>query len=69
LDRGDQQGSYLDALSRSASSSWLDEPSFQPHHTPFIKNLGTLGIEANLRIVDPVQHLIACAVLAGVGDD
>src|SRR5437879_11735099 len=22
---------------------------------PFIKNLGTLGIEANLRIVDPVQ--------------
>ena len=33
----------------------LDEPSFQPHHMPFIKNLGTLGIEANLRIVDPVQ--------------
>ncbi len=34
----------------------LDEPSFQPHHMPFIKNLGTLGIEANLRIVDPVQY-------------
>jgi microcin C transport system substrate-binding protein len=34
----------------------FDEPSFQPHHTPFIKNLGTLGIEANLRIVDPVQY-------------
>jgi microcin C transport system substrate-binding protein len=33
-----------------------DEPSFQPHHMPFIKNLGTLGIEANLRIVDPVQY-------------
>src|SRR6266540_6346646 len=33
----------------------LDEPSFQPHHMPFIKNLGTLGIEANLRLVDPVQ--------------
>jgi microcin C transport system substrate-binding protein len=33
----------------------LDEPSFQPHHMPFIKNLGTLGIDANLRIVDPVQ--------------
>jgi microcin C transport system substrate-binding protein len=31
------------------------EPSFQPHHMPFIKNLGTLGIEASLRIVDPVQ--------------
>lgn len=33
----------------------LDEPSFQPHHMPFIKNLATLGIEATLRIVDPVQ--------------
>ncbi|MFZ5739495.1 MAG: extracellular solute-binding protein [Pseudomonadota bacterium] len=33
----------------------LDEPSFQPHHMPFIKNLGTLGIEASLRQVDPVQ--------------
>ena len=34
----------------------IDEPSFQPHHMPFIKNLGTLGIEANLRVVDPVQY-------------
>ena len=34
----------------------LDEPSFQPHRMPFIKNLATLGIEANLRIVDPVQY-------------
>jgi microcin C transport system substrate-binding protein len=34
----------------------LDEPSLQPHHMPFFKNLGTLGIEANLRIVDPVQY-------------
>src|SRR6266571_2364311 len=34
----------------------LDEPSFQPHHMPFIKNLATLGIEANLRVVDPVQY-------------
>src|SRR6266487_2336685 len=34
----------------------LDSPSLQPHHTPFIKNLGTLGIEANLRLVDPVQY-------------
>src|SRR3954468_6700995 len=33
----------------------LDEPSFQPHHMPFIKNLAALGIDANLRIVDPVQ--------------
>ena len=33
----------------------LDEPAFQAHHMPFIKNLGTLGIEATLRLVDPVQ--------------
>jgi microcin C transport system substrate-binding protein len=33
----------------------LDEPAFQAHHMPFIKNLGTLGIEASLRLVDPVQ--------------
>jgi microcin C transport system substrate-binding protein len=33
----------------------IDEPSFQPHHMPYIKNLATLGIDASLRIVDPVQ--------------
>jgi microcin C transport system substrate-binding protein len=33
----------------------LDEPSFQPHHMTFIKNLGVIGVEANLRMVDPVQ--------------
>ena len=34
----------------------LDEPSFQPHHMTFIKNLGVIGIEATLRMVDPVQY-------------
>jgi microcin C transport system substrate-binding protein len=33
----------------------IEEPSFQPHHMPYIKNLGTVGVEATLRIVDPVQ--------------
>jgi microcin C transport system substrate-binding protein len=33
-----------------------DDPSFQPHHAPYIKNLGTLGIDAALRIVDAVQY-------------
>ena len=33
----------------------IDEPSFQPHHAPFIKNLNTLGVEASLRLVDAVQ--------------
>jgi microcin C transport system substrate-binding protein len=34
----------------------IDEPTFQPHHLPYIKNLGTLGIAASLRVVDPVQY-------------
>jgi microcin C transport system substrate-binding protein len=34
----------------------IDEPTFQPHHMPFIKNLNVLGIDASLRIVDPVQY-------------
>ena len=34
----------------------IDEPTFQPHHLPYIKNLGVLGIDATLRIVDPVQY-------------
>ncbi|MGA2894814.1 MAG: extracellular solute-binding protein [Xanthobacteraceae bacterium] len=33
-----------------------DEPSFEPHHMPFIRNLAILGIDATLRIVDPVQY-------------
>jgi microcin C transport system substrate-binding protein len=34
----------------------IDEPTFQPHHLPYIKNLRVLGIDATLRIVDPVQY-------------
>jgi len=34
----------------------IDEPTFEPHHMPFIKNLNILGIDASLRIVDPVQY-------------
>jgi microcin C transport system substrate-binding protein len=33
----------------------LDEPSFQPHHATFIKNLGQLGIDASIRLIDAVQ--------------
>lgn len=33
-----------------------DEPGLQPHHFPYIKNLGILGIQASLRMVDPVQY-------------
>jgi microcin C transport system substrate-binding protein len=34
----------------------IDEPGLEPHHMPFIKNLAVLGIDATLRIVDPVQY-------------
>jgi microcin C transport system substrate-binding protein len=34
----------------------IDEPNFQPHHAALIRNLGVLGIEATLRLVDPVQY-------------
>jgi len=40
---------------RIAIEFLIEEPTFQPHHMPFIKNLATLGIEANLRIVDAAQ--------------
>jgi microcin C transport system substrate-binding protein len=33
----------------------IDEPSFEPHHAALVKNLGTLGIDATVRVVDPVQ--------------
>jgi microcin C transport system substrate-binding protein len=34
----------------------IDEPTFEPHHALFIKNLAVLGIDASLRLVDPVQY-------------
>ena len=34
----------------------IDEPTFEPHHNAFIKNLAVLGIDATLRLVDAVQY-------------
>jgi microcin C transport system substrate-binding protein len=34
----------------------IDDPTFQAHHMPYIKNLATLGFDATLRVVDPVQY-------------
>jgi microcin C transport system substrate-binding protein len=31
-------------------------PALQPHTMPFIQNLGKLGIQGNIRIVDPAQY-------------
>ncbi len=33
-----------------------EEPSFNPHHLAYIKNLELLGVQASLRVVDPVQY-------------
>jgi len=49
-------GKRVDAKGEPVTFEFLiDEPTFQPHHMPFIKNLATLGIDATLRVVDPVQ--------------
>jgi microcin C transport system substrate-binding protein len=34
----------------------IDEPTFAPHHNALIKNLGVLGIDATVRLVDAVQY-------------
>jgi microcin C transport system substrate-binding protein len=34
----------------------IDDPISLPHHNAFIKSLGILGVEASVRIVDPVQY-------------
>jgi microcin C transport system substrate-binding protein len=34
----------------------LEEPAFKAHHEVYIKNLRLIGIDATLRIVDPVQY-------------
>jgi microcin C transport system substrate-binding protein len=34
----------------------IDEPSFQPHHATFIKNLALVGVDAAIRLIDAVQY-------------
>jgi microcin C transport system substrate-binding protein len=52
-----KSGKRVNAKNEPVAFEFLvDEPSFEPHHMPFIKNLKTLGIEATLRLVDPVQY-------------
>ena len=33
-----------------------EEPSFNPHHLAYIKTIEALGLQATLRVVDPVQY-------------
>jgi microcin C transport system substrate-binding protein len=52
-----KDGKRVDGSGRPFTIEFLDdEPTFQPHHMPYIKNLAVLGIDANLRMVDPVQY-------------
>ena len=42
-----KDGKRVNAERRAVTIEFLlDEPTFQPHHMPFIKNLGMLGIDA-----------------------
>ena len=34
----------------------IDEPTFEPHHNLYVKNLGIVGIDATVRRVDPAQY-------------
>ena len=34
----------------------IDDPTFEPHHLGYVKNLAALGITATVRQVDPVQY-------------
>jgi microcin C transport system substrate-binding protein len=52
-----KNGKRVDANGQPVTIEFLmDEPSFEPHHMPYIKNLGVLGIDATFRLVDPVQY-------------
>jgi microcin C transport system substrate-binding protein len=52
-----KNGKRVDAKGQPITIEFLeDDPQLQAHHGPFIKNLGILGIDATLRIVDPVQY-------------
>lgn len=51
-----KDGRRVDARGERLSIEFLlEEPSFQAHHMPYIKNLGTLGIDATLRLIDSAQ--------------
>ena len=52
-----KDGKLLDPRGEPVTIEFLlDEPTFEPHHSAFIKNLAVLGIDANIRLVDPVQY-------------
>jgi microcin C transport system substrate-binding protein len=53
-----KNGKRVNATGEPLTIEFLaDDPQLQAHHGPLIKNLAILGIDATLRIVDPVQYL------------
>jgi microcin C transport system substrate-binding protein len=51
-----KDGKRMDARGNPFTIEFLvDDPTFEPHHMAYIKNLSLLGIEAKIREVDPVQ--------------
>ncbi|MET0679232.1 MAG: extracellular solute-binding protein, partial [Bradyrhizobium sp.] len=51
-----KDGKRVNAKAEQLTAEFLlTERSFEPHHTTFIKNLRVLGIDANIRLVDPSQ--------------
>jgi microcin C transport system substrate-binding protein len=52
-----QDGKRVNANGERFTAEFLfEEPTFQPHTMPLIKNLARLGIDADVRIVDAVQY-------------
>jgi microcin C transport system substrate-binding protein len=52
-----KDGKRMTAQGEAFSVEFLiDDPVSLPHHNAFIRNLGILGIEAGVRIVDAVQY-------------
>lgn len=52
-----KNGKRMNAENRGIAIEFLlHEQAFERHHAGFIKNLATLGIDARIRVVDPVQY-------------
>ena len=52
-----KDGKRLDAKGNPFTIEFLvDDPTFEPHHLAYIRNLTALGISATIREVDPVQY-------------
>jgi microcin C transport system substrate-binding protein len=53
-----KNGKRVDAKGQPITIEFVeDDPQLQAHHAPLIKNLGILGIDATLRVVDAAQYM------------